>query len=229
MPVAENLARVRGAIEAACRRSGRDPAGVTLVSVTKTVDIGSIEAGIAAGMTDLGENRPQEILRKKALIGADVRWHLIGQLQRNKVKDMIGTARLIHSLDRASLAEEIQKRAEQQGLVQDVLVEVNIAGEDTKSGMAPGDVIPFIEGMREYPHIKVTGLMTMAPYCADPDSARPVFREAKILYDNIAGKHWSHVDMRWLSMGMSNDFTVAIEEGSTMIRVGRALFGERIV
>jgi pyridoxal phosphate enzyme (YggS family) len=223
-----NLAQARARIENACRRMGRDPAEVILVAVTKTVDVDMVRAGIAAGMTHLGENRPQELVRKKGLIDADVRWHLIGQLQRNKVKDMIGAAWLIHSLDRESLAAEIQKRAAQNHCVQPVLVEVNIAGEDTKSGMDPGDAIPFIEGMKEYPNLLVQGLMVMAPYYHDPEMTRPVFREAKMLYDSIVARKWTHVDMRYLSMGMSNDYEIAVEEGATMVRIGRALFGERV-
>ena len=226
--IEENHAYVRRTIEEACHRSGRDISEVTLVAVTKTVAVSLIEAGIVAGMTHLGENRPQEIVRKKALIDQDVHWHLIGQLQRNKVKDMVGVSWLIHSLDRVSLADEIEKRAGQQGMVQPVLLQVNISGEDTKSGMEPGTVIPFIEEMAERPHLKVTGLMTIAPNVSDPEDARPVFKKAKILYDSIADMDYPHVDMRYLSMGMSNDYEVAIEEGSTMVRIGRALFGERL-
>ena len=226
--IADNCAYVRRTMEAACRRTGRDISEVTLVAVTKTVETGLIEAGIAAGMSHLGENRPQEIVRKKALIDGDVRWHLIGQLQRNKVRDMVGLAWLIHSLDRLSLADEIEKRAGQQDTVQPVLVEVNISGEDAKSGMEPGQVIPFIEEMDKRPHLNVMGLMTMAPFVRDPEETRPVFKKAKILYDNIAERDYPHVDMRYLSMGMSNDYEIAIEEGSTMVRIGRALFGERV-
>jgi len=226
--IVENYAHVRHTIEEACRRRGRDASEVTLVAVTKTVAIGLIEAGIDAGMTHLGENRPQEIVRKKALIDQDVHWHLIGQLQRNKVKDMIGTSWLIHSLDRFSLADEIEKRAGQRDTVQPVLLQVNISGEDSKSGMEPGAVIPFVEEMEKRPHLKIMGLMTMAPFVSDPEAARPVFKKAKILYDSIADMDYAHVDMRYLSMGMSNDYEVAIEEGSTMVRIGRALFGERV-
>ena len=226
--IQDNYAYVGRTIEEACHRSGRDAGDVTLVAVTKTVEIGLIEAGIAAGMIHLGENRPQEVVRKKALIDADVHWHLIGQLQRNKVKDMIGSTWLIHSLDRLSLADEIEKRAGQRGVVQPVLVQVNISGEDNKSGMEPGAVIPFIEEMAVRPHLKVMGLMTMAPYVEDSEEARPVFKKAKILYDSIADMDYPHADMRYLSMGMSNDYEIAIEEGSTMVRIGRALFGERV-
>jgi len=226
--IQDNYAYVRRTIEDACRRCGRDVSEVTLVAVSKTVAVGAIEAGIAAGMTHLGENRPQEIVRKSALIDRDVHWHLIGQLQRNKVKDMIGVSWLIHSLDRLRLADEIEKRARQRDMVQPVLVQVNISGEESKSGMEPGAVIPFIEEMADRPHLKVMGLMTMAPYVSDPKDARPVFKKAKILYDSIADMEYPHVDMRYLSMGMSNDYTIAIEEGATMVRIGRALFGERV-
>lgn len=226
--IAGNYASVWRTIEEACRRCGRDVSEVTLVAVTKTVTIGLVEEGIAAGMTHLGENRPQEIVRKKALIDQDVHWHLIGQLQRNKVKDMIGVSWLIHSLDRLSLADEIEKRAQQRDLVQPVLLQVNISGEAAKSGMEPGAVIPFIEEMADRPHLKIMGLMTMAPFVSDPEEARPVFKKAKILYDSITDMDYAHVDMRYLSMGMSNDYEVAIEEGATMVRIGRALFGERV-
>lgn len=226
--IRENCAYVHETIERACRRAGRDASEVTLVAVTKTVEPGRIEEAITAGITHLGENRPQEIVRKSVLIRDDVRWHLIGQLQRNKVKDMVGAAWLIHSLDRVSLADEIDKRAAQRGVVQPVLVQVNISGEQSKSGMAPEEVIPFIEEMGSRPHLRVMGLMTMAPYCSDPEDTRPVFKRAKVLYDSIVDRHYPHVDMRYLSMGMSNDYEIAIEEGSTMVRIGRALFGERI-
>ncbi|OUM96553.1 MAG: YggS family pyridoxal phosphate enzyme [Firmicutes bacterium ZCTH02-B6] len=224
---AENLARIRGRISAAAERVGRDPADVTLIAVTKNVDAATVQQAVAAGVADIGENRVQEARAKFPFLPAGVRRHMIGHLQTNKVKQCLELFDVIHSLDRWSLAEAVSRRAQALGTVVPVLVQVNVAGEETKHGLAPGEVLSFVRMVAELPGLAIRGLMTMAPLVDDPEAARPVFRELRRLADQVADAGIRGVSMEWLSMGMSNDFEMAVEEGATMVRIGTSLFGPR--
>lgn len=221
--VATRLEAVRRQVADAADAAGRDPGDVTIVAVTKTVGIEDIEQAVDAGMADFGENRVQEFLGKYGLFPS-VRWHFIGTLQTNKVKDVVGRACLIHSVDSERLLAEIDRRAEAIGVVQDVLLQVNVSGEDSKHGFATHEVADVLQYASTLGHIGVQGLMTMAPYGRAED-ARWVFRELKELRDSMREIPLNGVQLDELSMGMTNDFKVAVEEGSTIVRVGRALFG----
>jgi len=221
--IAENLAVVRGRIAEAARKSGRKAEDVTLIAVTKTIDIPKIEEAISAGAKDLGENYVQEAIGKiKAMDASDVRWHFIGHLQKNKARQAAGVFSTIQSVDNLPLALEIGKRAEARGIEADVLIEVNISEEETKFGVSPEDALNFAEEVAQVSGIKLKGFMGMAPFVADPEAARPYFARLKRLWDKLP-KEQRH----WLSMGMSHDFEVAIEEGSNMVRIGTAIFGPR--
>lgn len=222
-----NLIQVRELVARAALKAGRDPGGVKLVAVTKTVPVEIINQAVAAGVTTVGENRVQEILDKQPQLPAELEWHLIGTLQTNKVKAVLDKVRLIHSLDRWRLAEEISRRATGAGFESRVLVQVNISGEGSKSGLAPEELNDFLRDACALPGLKITGLMTMAPYAANPEEARPVFRKLRLLAGKIKDSY-PGVRMDYLSMGMTNDFTVAVEEGANIIRVGTAIFGTRI-
>ncbi|MFZ5626002.1 MAG: YggS family pyridoxal phosphate-dependent enzyme [Bacillota bacterium] len=217
--IAVNLARVREKIRTAALRAGRRPEEITLVAVSKTVPPEGIQAALAAGVTDLGENRVQELLAKQPELPPGLRWHLIGTLQTNKVKYIIDRIHLLHSLDRWELAREISKRASARGLVLKALIQVNVSGEETKHGLAPGDVPVFYREVQELPGLQIEGLMTMAPFVVDAEQARPYFRQLRELARELGLKH--------LSMGMSNDYQVAIEEGATLVRIGSDIFGAR--
>jgi len=213
-------------IEAACRRAGRDPRGVTLVAVSKTVPAPRVRAMAEAGQVVFGENRVQEALAKMGEVGAPARWHLVGHLQRNKARHAVGAFELIHSVDGLELAREIDRRAAARGIVQPVLVEVNVAAEGTKEGVAPAALPALIEGMAPLAAVDLQGLMAIPPPSEDPGASRPWFQRLSRLREESArrlGRPLPH-----LSMGMSDDFEVAIEEGATLVRVGRALFGERL-
>lgn len=222
MSVAARLQRVQERIAAAAARAGRDPAGVTLVAVSKTFPPSLIAEAVAAGVTDLGENRAQELKQKHAVLGGIARWHFVGNLQTNKVRHVVGIAALVHSVDRYGLAEAIARRARSLGVVQDVLIEVNVTGEPTKHGVEPPRLAALAEALRGLPGIAVRGLMTMAPLSPDPEDARPVFKELARLRDELPGEGPFE-----LSMGMSGDFEVAVEEGATLVRIGEAIFGPR--
>lgn len=203
-------------IETACRRAGRDPSDVTLVAVTKGHDAADVERYVLQhGHRVLGENRAQELRDKRALLPADIEWHFIGNLQRNKVKYLTGVA-VVHSLATPRLADALDQQAEKEGRSMRVLLEVNVAGEATKHGADPEEVAALARYVRGLAHLRLEGLMTMAPYSDDPEAARSVFRAARSLRDELG--------LRELSMGMSNDFEVAVEEGATLVRVGTALF-----
>ena len=207
------------------KRSSED---ITLIAVTKTVDVDKILEAIEYGVTDVGENKPQELARKYDIIGDKVKWHLIGSLQTNKVKYIIDKVHMIHSLDRESLCEEIQKRAEKIDRIIDCLVQVNISKEDSKHGLYEEDVIDFITNIsNKYTNIRIKGLMTMAPFTENEDEVREVFRSLKNLSLDIDKLNIPNVSMKYLSMGMSNDYKIAVEEGSTIVRVGTSIFGER--
>ena len=227
MSIAHNLTMVRDRIAAAAKRAGRDPLSITLVAVTKTVGPEQVRQAVAAGAAVLGENRVQEAKEKFEQLGAIARWHLIGTLQKNKAKYAVRFFELIHSLDSADLARELDRQAAKNGKVQDVLVEVNIAGEASKTGVAPRDAAALVREAAALQNIRVLGLMTMPPYSEDPESSRPHFRRLRELRDAIIKENIPGMALRELSMGMSGDFEVAVEEGATLVRIGTAIFGER--
>lgn len=226
--IAKRVHLVLEKIRSAEEKSGRHAGRVRLVAATKTVTVEHIMEGVRAGLSILGENRLQEALPKiAAFTQAPVHWHFIGQLQRRKVRSVIGLFDLIHSVDSLDLAQEIDRRAGEAGRRQNVLLEVNIGGEPTKAGFHPDDVVRSIPTMAQLSHICIKGLMTIPPPTADPDSARPYFRRLHDLARQIATLDLPAVKMEELSMGMSNDYEVAIEEGATLVRVGTAIFGVR--
>lgn len=214
-------------IEKSLQKSGRIDDKVHLIAVTKTVGIDRIKEALELGLKDIGENRAQELVKKYDIIGDKTNYHMIGHLQTNKVRNIIDKVSLVHSLDRLSLAKELNKRAKKQDLVMDVLIQVNVAEEESKYGLNVDEVIPFLEKILEYNNIKVKGLMTIAPFAEDPEEIRWVFRDLRRLSEVISSKGYENVEMKFLSMGMTNDYEVAIEEGSNMIRVGTGLFGKR--
>ena len=225
--IKENLAEVHKNIEAACARAGRRPEEVTLISVSKTKPVSALLEAYEAGERVFGENKVQEINDKYPQMPPDTHWHMIGHLQRNKVKYIIDKACLIHSVDSVRLAETINQEAEKHGIVMPVLVEVNIAKEPSKFGLMPEETLDFIREVSHFTHIKVNGLMTIAPFVENPEDNRFYFQNLKKLYVDIKEKNIDNVNMCILSMGMTGDFEVAIEEGATMVRVGTGIFGER--
>ncbi|HNU85104.1 MAG: YggS family pyridoxal phosphate-dependent enzyme [Pseudomonadota bacterium] len=225
--VRENILRIRERIAAAAVRSGRDPSEVRLMGVTKTVGDDRILQAIEAGIDIIGENYVQEAKRKIELMGKSVEWHFIGHLQSNKARYAVRLFDMIHSVNRVSLAEELNRRAAAAGLVCRVLVEVNLAGEESKSGAPPEEAPGLVRAVSQLANLSVRGLMTMAPWYEDPEKARPCFAGLRGLRDRIDAEKIPNVTLRELSMGMTDDFEVAVEEGSTIVRIGRAIFGER--
>jgi PLP dependent protein len=221
-----NLASVQERIADAARRAGRPDRAILLVAVSKTVDHPRIQAAIAAGVPALGENRVQEAAEKIAALGRPIPWHLIGHLQTNKVRDAVRVFDVIESVDRLALAQAISGRAAQAGRVVDVLVQVNVAEEPQKGGVSPAALRPTLEAMSGLPGLRLRGLMTIPPLPKDPEESRPHYRELRKLLD--AARGWGlGSDLSELSMGMSGDFEVAVEEGATIVRVGTAIFGPR--
>jgi pyridoxal phosphate enzyme (YggS family) len=227
MSIANNLKMVTDRIASAAKRSGRDFLSVKLVVVTKTVDVDSIREAVDAGALILGENRVQEAKEKIEKLGPIASWHLIGHLQTNKAKYAVKLFYLIHSVDSLELAEEIGRQAAKLDKVQDVLIEVSIAGEASKAGVASENAVALVERVAKLKNISIKGLMTMPPYSLCPEDSRPYFKKLRELSESIARENIPSVSMKELSMGMSGDFEVAIEEGATMVRVGTAIFGER--
>lgn len=227
MNIKENIQALNEKIHNIAIACNKDPKDIVLIAVTKTVSPSYISKALEAGIYNFGENRVQELIDKYDKVDKRAKWHLIGSLQTNKVKYIIDKVELIHSLDRIRLAEEIEKRAAQIGRQISALVQVNISGESTKSGIRPEDAIDFIESMKQYSHIQIKGLMTIGPLTDDAELIRACFRQMKKLFDEVKTKNFSHVQMQYLSMGMTNDFEIAIQEGANMIRLGRAIFGER--
>lgn len=226
-----NLLSVQNRIVEAAEKVGRDPDDITLITVTKGSGVPKIIEAVEAGATDLGENRAREAAEKYETLGREisgqpVKWHIIGNLQTNKVKYIIEFADLIHSVDRLSLAEEINRRARDAGKVQDVLIEVNVSGEAAKAGVKPDEAEDFAVRLVGFSNLKPIGLMTMAPFTDDPEHSRPVFAALRNLRDSISNKP-ELSGLTHLSMGMTGDFQVAVEEGATIVRVGRAIMGER--
>ena len=225
--LADNLATVQKNIEQACLKAGRDPKEVTLVAVSKTKPVEMLQEAYDAGARVFGENKVQEIMDKYDRLPSDIQWHMIGHLQRNKVKYIIDKVAMIHSVDSVRLAQTIEQEAAKKDLCMPVLIEVNVAEEESKFGLTAEEVLPFLEEISSYQHIKVMGLMTIAPFVANPEENREVFQKLKKLSVDIAAKNISNVNMSVLSMGMTNDYQVAVEEGATMVRVGTGIFGER--
>jgi PLP dependent protein len=227
--VADNLNAVQERIAKAAARVGRDPEGVTLVAVTKTMPVERIREAIDAGQRVFGENRVQEAQAKVEALGREVQWHLIGHLQRNKVKFVCDLFELIESVDSLSLAQDINARAARHGMVMPILIQVNIGDETTKSGIAAPDTLALVQQVATMPHIALKGLMCVPPIVEVAEHARPYFVELRTLAEQIERERIPNVAMSELSMGMSHDFEVAIEEGATMVRVGSAIFGPRPV
>ena len=225
--VAENLNQVCENIEKACKKVGRDQKEVTLIAVSKTKPVSMIQEAYDAGSRDFGENKVQEIMDKHPVLPPDIRWHMIGHLQRNKVKYIIDKTVLIHSVDSLRLAQEISAQAQKKQVTADILVEVNIAQEESKFGTSRDEAIQLVEDISKLPHIYIKGLMTIAPFVTNPEDNRVHFQQIRELSVDIAKKNIDNVTMSVLSMGMTGDYMVAIEEGSTMVRVGTGIFGER--
>ena len=225
--VAENLEQVRKNIELACKEAGRDPKEVTLISVSKTKPVSMLQEAYDAGSRDFGENKVQEIMDKVPQLPSDIRWHMIGHLQRNKVKYIVDKVALIHSVDSLRLAETIEHEAAKHNVTIPVLIEVNVAQEESKFGLKTEEVLSLVESVAAFPHIHIEGLMTIAPYVEDPEENRGIFRQLNKLSVDIAAKNINNVNMSVLSMGMTGDYQVAVQEGATMVRVGTGIFGER--
>ena len=227
MSIASNLTEIRARIDAACRRSQRDPHSVRLVAVSKTHPAASIDAAAAAGQEIFGENYVQEFVAKAEEVTAPVQWHFIGSLQSNKVKYLVGRVAMIHSVDRFSLAEELDRQWGKLGQTLEILIEVNLGEEESKGGASADASIALIQSIATLPHLRICGLMALPPYLEDAEAVRPYFRRLRELAARIAAANIPGVVMRELSMGMSHDFEVAIEEGATLVRVGTAIFGAR--
>ena len=228
MSITQNIADIRGRIAEAAKRSGRSPDDILLIAVTKLHEPDEIEEAIATGVTDIAENKVQEIQKKYDQIVSPVRWHLIGHLQTNKVKYIIDKVVMIHSVDSLKLAEEIDKRAAAAGKTMDVLLQVNAAHEESKFGLDPKDVPQVMQDiLGSCPNVRIRGLMHMAPWSEDPEEIRPYFKEVKDLFDTLSKVEHPNADFKYLSMGMSHDFETAVEEGANIVRIGTSIFGER--
>lgn len=226
MSIKENILKIREEIEEAKSKVGRTD-DVLLLAVTKTVDYGLIDESLEVGIEEIAENKVQELLKRMDHYEDRVKYHLIGSLQTNKVKNLMGSVKLIHSLDRLNLANEIDKRAKNAEIIQDVLIEVNAAKEESKSGIYLEDLDEFVYNILEHSNIRVRGLMTMAPFTDDEAILRETFRKVYEASERIKAKNYENIGMDYLSMGMTNDYKIAIEEGSNIIRVGTGIYGRR--
>lgn len=225
--IAENLAQIQQRISRACQRVNRDPQQVRLIAVSKKKPLADIETAAAAGQTRFGESYVQELVEKIETAARPLEWHFIGGLQTNKVKYLRGLPSLIHSVDRLSLAREISRQWQNIDQNAKILLQFNLGGESSKSGAAAADALQLAQQVSQLPNIEVRGLMTLPPYFDDPEDVRPYFRQLRELADQLREQGLPHVEMNELSMGMSHDFEVAIEEGATLVRVGSAIFGAR--
>lgn len=225
--IRDQLHEVETRIQAACARAGRKREEVTLIAVSKTKPVEVLREAYDLGVRVFGENKVQELTEKFGALPTDIHWHMIGHLQTNKVKYIVEKAELIHSVDSLRLAQAIEKEAAKRGLTSDILVEVNVAEEESKFGVRVNEVISFIETLAQFPHLHVCGLMTIAPFVENPEENRPIFKNLHKLSVDIAHKNIDNVNVNILSMGMTNDYEVAIEEGATMVRVGTGIFGAR--
>jgi pyridoxal phosphate enzyme (YggS family) len=228
--LSRRIEEVRERIGRACDRAGRRAEDVELVAVSKTFPPEAVRAAHAAGLSTFGENRVEEALPKmEALREISIAWHMVGQVQTRKARDVVGRFALVHSLDREKLAKELQKRAEAAGVERvPVLAQVDFSEKEGRAGVAPGNLLAFLEALASCPRVAVEGLMTLPPYDPDPEKTRPFFVRLRELAERARSEKFSHISMRHLSMGMTEDFEVAIEEGATLVRVGRAIFGERV-
>ena len=225
--VHENISKVEKKINAACSRAGRSQEDVTLIAVSKTKPIEMIEEALACGKREFGENKAQELKQKYEALSKDIKWHFIGHLQTNKVKYVVGRACLIHSVDSYHLAEAIETESAKRDVISHILIEVNVAREDSKFGIHEEEAMELVCAVAKLPHIKIEGLMTIAPFVENPEQNRKIFRKLYKLSVDIASKNIDNVSMGALSMGMTNDYEVAVEEGATYVRVGTAIFGSR--
>lgn len=225
--IKENLQQVQQQIEASCEKVGRDPQEVTLIAVTKMNPVPSLQEAYEAGSRDFGENKVQELLDKMEQLPGDIRWHMIGHLQRNKVKYIVGKVYMIHSVDSLRLAQEISKESVKKQVTTDILVEVNVAREESKFGTTDWEAVELVEAISALPNVRIKGLMTIAPYVENQEENREYFRKLKQLSVDIMAKNIDNVFMGVLSMGMTGDYSVAIEEGATYVRVGTGIFGAR--
>ena len=223
----ENVIEVEKNIQAACDRAGRSREEVRLIAVSKTKPVSDIEEVLTTGILDYGENKVQELSDKYDVLPKNIRWHMIGHLQRNKVKYLIGKTVLIHSVDSLRLAEQIEHEAAKADTIMNVLIEVNVAGEESKFGTTCNEAIELVRAVAALKHVKIKGLMTIAPFTDNPEDNRIYFKKLKQLSVDIKSKNIDNVDMDELSMGMTGDYEVAMEEGATMVRVGTGIFGER--
>jgi hypothetical protein len=225
--IKENLKAVQDNINAACERAGRDPSEVTLVAVSKTKPVEMLMEAYEAGVRDFGENYVQELVDKIETMPKDIRWHMIGHLQRNKVKYIVGKVFMIHSVDSLRLAEEISKESVKKNVNTDILVEVNVGNEDTKFGITLSEAGETVEKMAVLPNISIRGFMTSAPFVENAEDNRKIFSDLHKIIVDIKGKNIDNTTMDVLSMGMTNDYVVAVEEGSSLVRVGTGIFGAR--
>ncbi len=225
--IAQNIQKVRHNIDEACRRCGRNPKEVTLIAVSKTKPVEDVRAAMAAGMEYFGENKVQELTMKMDTITEPLHWNMIGHLQKNKVKYIVGRVDLIHSVDSADLAQKIQTEAAKKKADANILLEVNVSGEESKFGIRPENLENVAREIAILPNVHIQGLMTVAPFTQDPEENRKYFKNLRNLAVDIKSKNIDNVTMSVLSMGMTGDYCVAIEEGATMVRVGTGIFGER--
>ncbi len=224
MSVEKNYTEIKQRVYDACRRVGRNPDEVTILAVTKTQPADKINQAVELGLNQIGENRVQELLSKYDSVNGGAKWHLIGSLQTNKVKYIADKVCMIHSVDSLRLAEEIDRQCKKINKVMDILIEVNVSGEETKHGISPNEVESFIKELSHLKNISISGFMTMAPFDAPEDEIRAVFANLYKMYVDISQKKYDNINMRYLSMGMSNDFEIAVEEGANIVRIGTSLF-----
>ena len=225
--IKQNLKNVWQQIEAARIKSGRSNDEICLIAVSKTRPVSEIACAYEEGQLDFGENKPQEIRDKSPMLPQQIRWHMIGHLQSNKVKYVVGSCALIHSVDTTALARQIQEVAIKKAVVSDILLQVDIAQDGKKQGFTEEEILPAVEEIRQFSNVRIHGLMTVAPYVEDPEQNRKIFQRIKQISVDIQAKNYDNVNMNVLSMGMSNDFAVAVEEGATHLRIGTAIFGDR--
>lgn len=225
--ILENIKQVEENIIKSCEKVGRDPKEVTLIAVSKTKPYTAIEEALPSGVLDYGENKVQELTEKYEILPKDIRWHMIGHLQRNKVKYLVGKVELIHSVDSLRLANQIETEFAKKNEIANILIEVNMANEESKFGITSETTEQLVREIIKLEHVRIKGLMTIAPYTDNPETNREYFRNMKKLSVDITEKNIDNVSMNVLSMGMTGDYQVAIEEGATMIRVGTGIFGER--
>ena len=225
--ITNNIQEVNQKISKACERAGRKRSDVTLIAVSKTKPVSDIEEALQNGIIDFGENKVQELVEKYEVLPKDIHWHLIGHLQTNKVKYIIDKATLIHSVDSVKLARQIESEAVKKNVIANILVQVNVAEESTKFGLSSEETIDIVRQISQLEHIRIKGLMTIAPYTENPEDNRIYFRQLRELSRQIDALHLTNVEMKELSMGMTGDYEIAIEEGATLVRVGTGIFGNR--